>query len=90
MMRLLFIWAGIAFLVTRAIMGFTIAPGTHTLGFECFKDAAHIYMGALGAVVWLKWHTQSPDEKSDAVNYFILFVLLCVVEVAAAIIGRLL
>lgn len=44
---------------------------------NCFKDTSHIYMGAIGLIAW---------QKAGLVRF--VFWLLCVVEIACAVINR--
>jgi hypothetical protein len=71
----LLIVSGVAVGLMRvALLGLEPSP----LFLNCFKDAAHICMGAIGLVAW---------SNSGVLRW--LFWALCVVEVGCAVVSRL-
>jgi hypothetical protein len=69
---------GVWFGVTRIVLGFIGSPEHESIVMVLFKDAAHIYIGALGAAWWIQRLTWQ----------WRLFWALNVVEVATAVITR--
>lgn len=63
------------FLASGRILLVTI-PGQSELLVNCFKDAAHIYMGAIGLVAWL-------DREMR-----FMFWAMCIVEIGCFALSR--
>lgn len=68
-----------AFIVGRIAIGVTIPP-EHATFTDFFKDAAHLFIGGLATAAWI--------HKNKTL--WILFWALIVVEVAVAVLSRIL
>lgn len=73
-LRTLLIALGLMLGCARVLL---LAVEISPFALNCFKDAAHIHIGAIGLVAW-----QEPGALRK------LFWALCVVEVACAIISK--
>lgn len=68
---------GVVFAAIRVVIGFTCEP-TSATWIDVYKDAVHVYMGAIGVFAWKSsgWARQ-------------LFWSLCAVEVVVSVLQRL-